>query len=91
MKIPQTQEKLDNWLRAHRNMKISGVRAFKNAQNQGNQEGCAICGFKGQGHEIRMHVHHINGNNHDNRPENLIPLCPEHHRKAHTGKLRLLR
>ncbi len=31
------------------------------------------------------HVHHINGNQHDNRADNLEPLCSQHHNQ-HTGR-----
>jgi len=31
------------------------------------------------------HVHHINGNQHDNRADNLEPLCEQHHTQ-HTGR-----
>lgn len=29
-------------------------------------------------------VHHMNENHNDNRPENLIPLCPTHHQYMHS-------
>jgi hypothetical protein len=29
-------------------------------------------------------VHHLNGNHADNRPENLVPLCPTHHQYMHS-------
>lgn len=29
-------------------------------------------------------VHHLNENHSDNRPENLIPLCPTHHQYMHS-------
>jgi hypothetical protein len=29
-------------------------------------------------------VHHMNGNHSDNRPENLVPLCPTHHQYVHS-------
>lgn len=35
--------------------------------------------------EINMvEVHHLNENRNDNRPENLVPLCPTHHRYMHS-------
>ena len=30
-------------------------------------------------------VHHYNEDHNDNRPENLIPLCPTHHQYVHSG------
>jgi hypothetical protein len=29
-------------------------------------------------------VHHVNFNHYDNRPENLVPLCPTHHQYVHS-------
>ena len=29
-------------------------------------------------------VHHVNENHYDNRPENLVPLCPTHHQYMHS-------
>lgn len=31
-----------------------------------------------------VEVHHFNGNHSDNRPENLVPLCPTHHQYWHS-------
>ena len=35
---------------------------------------CIVCG-----ENIIVAVHHVNENHMDNRPENLVPLCPTHH------------
>lgn len=40
---------------------------------------CIVCG-----EEKIVTVHHINENHSDNRPENLIPLCPTHHQYVHS-------
>jgi hypothetical protein len=40
---------------------------------------CLICG-----EEKIVAAHHVNGNHNDNRPENLVPLCPTHHQYVHS-------
>jgi len=41
---------------------------------------CEQCGLIGwQGKPIPLELHHINGNNRDNRIENLVLLCPNCH------------
>ena len=40
---------------------------------------CIICG-----ENKIVTVHHMNENHDDNRPENLIPLCPTHHQYFHS-------
>lgn len=40
---------------------------------------CFICGF-----DKVVEVHHLDGNHHNNLVENLVPLCPNHHRMYHT-------
>jgi hypothetical protein len=39
---------------------------------------CCECG----GSDVPLEVHHVNGDPSDNRLQNTIPLCREHHRKA---------
>jgi hypothetical protein len=40
---------------------------------------CAICGF-----DKIVAVHHIDENKNNNKPDNLIPLCPNHHEMVHS-------
>lgn len=40
---------------------------------------CIICNEKNI-----ISVHHLNKNHNDNKPENLIPLCPTHHLYCHS-------
>lgn len=40
---------------------------------------CVVCG-----EENIVAVHHLNEDHNDNRPENLIPLCPTHHQYCHS-------
>jgi hypothetical protein len=40
---------------------------------------CCICG-----EENIVEVHHLDGDNKNNTPENLIPLCPTHHQYWHS-------
>jgi hypothetical protein len=40
---------------------------------------CLVCG-----EDKIVAAHHVNGNHNDNRPENLVPLCPTHHQYVHS-------
>jgi hypothetical protein len=40
---------------------------------------CIVCG-----ENKIVAVHHYNENHNDNRPENLVPLCPTHHQYIHS-------
>ena len=40
---------------------------------------CIVCG-----EDKIVAVHHVNENHDDNRPENLVPLCPTHHHYVHS-------
>lgn len=42
---------------------------------------CIICGF-----DCTVDVHHIDENHENNIKENLVPLCPNHHRMIHMDK-----
>lgn len=45
---------------------------------------CFECGIKEwRGKSISLHLHHINGNNRDNRLENLCFICPNCHSQTH--------
>lgn len=46
---------------------------------------CVVCGE----HRI-VAVHHHNGHHWDNRPENLVPLCPTHHTYWHSEHRHLI-
>ena len=41
---------------------------------------CVICN-----EDKIVSVHHYNEDHNDNRPENLVPLCPTHHQYVHSG------
>lgn len=40
---------------------------------------CLVCG-----EDKIVATHHVNGKHSDNRPENLVPLCPTHHQYVHS-------
>ena len=46
-------------------------------ENKCENPECGITNW--HGHELKFHLHHINGNHNDNRLENLILLCPNCH------------
>lgn len=66
---------------------------FKLGENNGNFKGdsyqyicfsnhtkkCVVCG-----EDKIVAVHHYNEDHNDNRPENLVPLCPTHHQYMHS-------
>ena len=68
-------------------------KMFKTGENNGNwkqdtyqttcflyhKKECIICG-----ENKIVAVHHLNENRKDNKPENLIPLCPTHHQYCHS-------
>ena len=46
---------------------------------------CLVCG-----ENKVVAVHHLNENHSDNRPENLVPLCPTHHHYMHSKHRELI-
>lgn len=46
---------------------------------------CVICG-----EDKIVEVHHYYHDNADNRPENLVPLCPTHHQYMHSSYRELI-
>jgi hypothetical protein len=51
------------------------VRHFKKNE-------CLVCGYK-----VSTDVHHWDKNKYNNKKDNLILLCPNHHREVHLGLL----
>ena len=47
---------------------------------------CVVCG------ELNLvEVHHYNGDHNDNRIENLVPICPTHHKYMHSRFMSLIK
>ena len=41
---------------------------------------CVVCGYR-----VSTDVHHWDKNRYNNKPDNLVLLCPNHHREVHLG------
>jgi hypothetical protein len=50
-----------------------------------HKKACVVCG-----EDKIVAVHHLNEDHSDNRPENLIPLCPTHHQYVHSRYKKLV-
>jgi hypothetical protein len=50
-----------------------------------HQRECVVCGER-----LIVAVHHLNEIHDDNRPENLVPLCPTHHQYWHSRHKHLI-
>jgi 5-methylcytosine-specific restriction endonuclease McrA len=49
------------------------------------REQCESCGLiEWRGQPISLELHHVNGDGHDNRLENLLLLCPNCHSQTDT-------
>ena len=44
-----------------------------------HEKKCIVCG-----EDKIVAAHHVNHDHHDDRPENLVPLCPTHHQYVHS-------
>lgn len=58
---------------------LDGDKAYRKICFKHHSKKCCICGF-----EHIVEVHHMDCNKQNNNPENLIPLCPNHHRMFHS-------
>lgn len=61
--------------------KITSNRLLKKLIEEGKKEvKCECCGLsEWNGKQIPLELHHINGDHHDNRFENLMAICPNCH------------
>jgi len=57
--------------------------AYKNIFRRKLKKSCRACGYDKD--RRALDVHHVDGNNRNNRIENLAVLCPTCHREVHVG------
>ena len=57
----------------------SNATNYKTIALQHWKHECVICGF-----DKIVAIHHIDENHNNNDPQNLIPLCPNHHEMVHS-------
>lgn len=57
----------------------SGNMNYTSIAKRNHKQECIVCGF-----DKIIEAHHINENHDDNRPENLVFLCPNHHKMYHS-------
>jgi hypothetical protein len=53
--------------------------AYRSICWQHHKKECVVCK-----EDKIVTVHHMNEDHNDNRPENLVPLCPTHHQYLHS-------
>ena len=81
---------MDIYIRRRRDKASSGKKrkncsGYRNICFKSHKHECVVCG-----ENLVIDVHHFNENCLDNSPENLIPLCPTHHRYMHTKHKNLI-
>lgn len=58
-----------------------GDKVYRTICFSKKEKKCVVCGF-----DKIIEVHHLDGDNNNNKVSNLIPLCPNHHKMIHTNK-----
>ena len=58
---------------------FDGDKAYRKICFKYHPKRCCICGF-----DHIVEVHHMDCNKNNNNSDNLIPLCPNHHRMFHS-------
>jgi len=64
---------------------FDGDKAYRKICFKHHEKKCCICGF-----EHIVEVHHMDCDKNNNTPENLIPLCSNHHRMFHSRHRQLV-
>jgi hypothetical protein len=64
---------------------FDGDKAYRKICFKHHPKKCCICGF-----DHIVEVHHMDCNKENNKPNNLIPLCPNHHRMFHSRHRQLI-
>ncbi len=62
-----------------------GDKAYRKICFDNHQKRCCICGF-----DYVVEVHHMDCDKNNNNPDNLIPLCPNHHKMFHSRHRQLV-
>lgn len=57
----------------------SNNMTYTSVARRNHENKCIVCGF-----DKILEVHHVNENHDDNRADNLVFLCPSHHRLYHS-------
>jgi len=65
-------------INARNNNRRYNLVKYNLVNNKEKYSKCVICQY-----DIIIHIHHIDQNHYNNKVENLIPLCPNHHSQAH--------
>jgi hypothetical protein len=60
-------------------MKLTKATAYQTIAYREHDRKCVICSERRV-----LEVHHYNGEHSDDSPENLVPMCPTHHRYMHS-------
>lgn len=69
----------NTFFRSGENNPLWNPDSYRSTCFQYHEKKCIICG-----EDKAIDVHHLDENNKNNSPENLIVLCPNHHRYWHT-------
>jgi len=71
-----SRQRIHQIVRNYRSRKYNSKKKMKKLTT-----GCKIC------RQEANHLHHIDGNTHNNHIDNLMPLCPRCHYELHSGKI----
>lgn len=85
VKCSNTKLKRGKLLNFKRDDELTGKQKHKRICFRHHKKECVVCGEK-----CVVTVHHYNENHDDDRPENLVPVCANHHAYLHSYNLKHL-